>query len=216
MMREITWLEGGVAPAGKILAVGRNYAAHAAEMKAAAEPVVFSKPGTSLVLPGEPVRLPRNRGEIHYELEIVAHLGSGGTDLTPAAAAGCVDGYGLGLDLTLRTLQAEAKKKGAPWTLTKGFDHSFPVSPFLHAAAVAKPEDLRFELLLDGELRQKGWSGDMLHSVPELLAYLSSWITLEPGDLILTGTPEGVGPVIPGQTARMRLLDHFDCDVSFV
>ena len=215
-MREIPWTDGSRHPVGKILCVGRNYADHAKEMNAPAEPVVFLKPATAVVPPGNPVRLPRDRGAVHFEAELVAQLVAGGTGLDAAAAAACVGAYGLGLDLTLRDVQAKAKEKGQPWALAKGFDGSLPVTEFVPAAEVVDPGALTFRLLLDGEVRQEGRAADMLLGVGELLAYMSTWITLEPGDLILTGTPAGVGPVEPGRTARLELSTGLAGEIRFV
>jgi 2-keto-4-pentenoate hydratase/2-oxohepta-3-ene-1,7-dioic acid hydratase in catechol pathway len=214
----VKWLpvEGGDAVAvGKILAVGRNYADHAAEMNAPAEPVVFMKPGTAVRLPGEEVLLPRNRGAVHHEIELVASLRDGGSNVSEQDAARMIGAYGLGLDLTLRDVQGRAKAKGGPWTLAKGFDGSLPLSPFLAAEAVVDPAALRFRLLVNGGIRQEGRASDMLLSIPAIIAFISSWITLEPGDLILSGTPAGVGPVEPGDEAVMVLEDRFEARVRF-
>ncbi len=192
-------------PVGKILAVGRNYADHAAEMQAPADPVIFMKPTTALRLPGEDVVLPRDRGSVHHEVEILVALSRGGTHLTEAEAARAVGAYGIGLDLTLRDVQAAAKAKGLPWTLAKGFDGALPVSEFVPAARIPEPRDLRFRLELNGTLRQEGRAVDMVLSVPALLAFISTWITLEPGDLVLTGTPAGVGPIVAGDEAHIVL-----------
>jgi acylpyruvate hydrolase len=192
-------------PVGKILAVGRNYADHAAEMQAPADPVIFMKPATALRLPGEAVVLPRDRGSVHFEVEILVALAHGGTRLTEKAAAAAIGAYGIGLDLTLRDVQAAAKAKGLPWTLAKGFDGALPVSEFVPAARIPDPSGLRFRLEVNGTLRQVGHAADMVLSVPALLAYISTWITLEPGDLVLTGTPAGVGPVVAGDEAHMTL-----------
>jgi len=208
--------DGQEKPVGKILAVGRNYAAHAAEMHAPAEPVVFMKPGTAIRLPGEPVSLPRERGEVHHEIEIAIWLRTGGTGLTREAAGRCIGAYGLVLDLTLRDVQAEAKRAGRPWTLAKGFDASLPTGVFVSAGSVAEPEGLEFTWSVAGELRQAGRARDMLLAPAALLAFISSWITLEPGDLVLTGTPEGVGPVVPGDRGVMNLAGWNETEVVFV
>jgi len=192
-------------PTGKILAVGRNYADHAREMQAPAEPVIFMKPLTALRFPGEEVALPRDRGSVHHELELVVLLGSGGSRLAPAEASGRVAAYGLGLDLTLRDVQARAKAAGGPWTLAKGFDGALPLGPLVPAARIADPTALAFHLEVNGEVRQRGKAADMLLPVADLLAYISGWITLEAGDLVLTGTPSGVGPLVPGDEALMVL-----------
>ncbi len=206
----------GLARIGKILAVGRNYADHAAEMKAPAEPVIFMKPATAIRVPGEPVALPRDRGSVHHELELVVALREGGTGLDPEAARSRVGAYALGLDLTLRDVQARAKAQGRPWTLAKGFDGALPLSRFLPAEEIGDPAALTFSLRVNGEERQRGRAADMLLPVGELLAYISEWITLEPGDLVLTGTPAGVGPVVPGDEAEMILDGFFTAPVRFV
>lgn len=217
MPRLIPVTGGGAWPVNKILAVGRNYADHAREMNAPAEPVLFMKPRTALRLPGEPVALPRNRGAVHHEVELVVSLGGGGANLSEAQAAGLVRGYGLGLDLTLREVQAEAKAKGRPWETAKGFDGAFPVTPFIPAPAVTDPAALTFSLEdAGGEVRQRGCAGDMVLSVPRLLAYMSTWFTLEADDLVLTGTPAGVGPVTPGTRVRLRLDGHLESDIEFL
>ena len=203
--RRLPVIGEGSIPVGKILAVGRNYADHVAEMKASAEPVIFMKPVTTLRFPGEDVVLPRGRGEVHHEIELLVALAQGGARLTEAEAARAVGAYGIGLDLTLRDVQAAAKAKGHPWTLSKGFDGALPVSEFVAAARIPEPRDLRFRLEVNGVLRQEGRAADMVLSVPALLAYISTWITLEPGDLVLTGTPAGVGPLSVGDEAHMTL-----------
>ena len=215
MTRELSRLDGSSHPVGKILAVGRNYAAHVKEMNSRPEPVLFQKPHTSLVFPGETVRLPRDHGPVHHELELLVQLSEGGKNLNPRDAEALVGAYGLGLDLTLRQVQTEAKERGGPWTLAKGFDHSLPVPPFLAADQVGDPHQLTFSLAVDGELRQEGRVSDMVHSVGELLAWVSRWITWEPGDLLLTGTPAGVAEVLPGQTAHLTLGSLLESEIHF-
>jgi 2-keto-4-pentenoate hydratase/2-oxohepta-3-ene-1,7-dioic acid hydratase in catechol pathway len=215
LARSVPVAGGDPLPLGKILAVGRNYREHAAEMGGDAEPVVFQKPPTALRLPGEPVMLPRGRGRIHHEIEIVVALSGPAADASEAEAARAAGFYGLGLDLTLRDLQDEAKKTGRPWTLAKGFDGALPVSPLVPAGRIGDPAALVFALEVNGVVRQRGRAADMVLPVPGLLAFLSGWMTLEPGDLVLTGTPAGVGPVVPGDTARMILEGFLDTVVRF-
>jgi 2-keto-4-pentenoate hydratase/2-oxohepta-3-ene-1,7-dioic acid hydratase in catechol pathway len=210
-------LRGGAALAlGKVLAVGRNYADHAAEMKAPAEPVIFMKPPTAVRGPGIPVELPRDRGAVHHELEVVVWLAAGGSRLDETEAEACVGAYGLGLDLTLRDVQDRAKEKRQPWTLAKGFDASLPLSEFVPASEIPDPHALDMRLLVNGSLRQQTSTSLMLLTVPRLLAYISSWITLQPGDLVLTGTPAGVGPVLPGDEAVMILEGYLEQPVRFL
>ncbi|MFN3595697.1 MAG: fumarylacetoacetate hydrolase family protein [Rubricoccaceae bacterium] len=187
---------------GKILCIGRNYAEHVREMGDVAglpaEPVVFLKPSTALVADGGEVVLPRQSSEVHHELEIVAAIGRGGRDIAEADALRHVAGYALGLDLTARDLQARAKEARGPWSIAKGFDTFAPVGPFVPARAVPDVQAVELSLFVNGERRQHGSSAQMLFPVARLVAYLSSVFTLEPGDLVFTGTPEGVGPVRDG------------------
>jgi len=195
----------------KILCIGRNYAAHAREMgaPAPAEPMVFLKPPSALVYTGGTVVLPRQSSDVHHELELVAVIGAGGKDIPEEQALAHVAGYALGLDLTARDLQAAAKAAGAPWTVAKGFDTFAPLGPVAPAGAVGDPQALEISLTINGELRQYGRTADMLFPVDRLVAYLSTVFTLEEGDLVYTGTPEGVGPVRAGdvlEATGTRLL----------
>jgi 2-keto-4-pentenoate hydratase/2-oxohepta-3-ene-1,7-dioic acid hydratase in catechol pathway len=182
-----------------IYCVGRNYAAHAREMgaapRSAGDPVVFLKPGTALVRPPGPLAFPRGVGEVHHEVELVVRVGP---DLAPDALA-------LGLDLTDRPRQAAAKKEGLPWAAAKGFRGSAAVGPFVPLGRLPALDALRFDLRVDGAVRQRGASADMLTPVPALLAWLERWFGLAPGDLVFTGTPEGVGPVRAGERLELRL-----------
>lgn len=192
---------GREVPVRKVLCVGRNYAAHADEMgeRVPGEPFFFLKPRAAVVRPdGGGLFVPRSFGLLHHEIELALLLGGGGKDLSPAGAARLVAGYGVALDLTLRDLQAEAKKKGRPWTAAKGFDSSAPVGDFVPAADVPDPRDLVIALAVNGEIRQRGSTSRMIFGPGELLARASLYMTLEEGDLLLTGTPEGVGPLEEG------------------
>ena len=189
---------------GKILCIGRNYAAHAEELgnEVPSEPLVFLKPASALVATGGTVRLPPQSEDVHHELELVAVIGTAGKDIAPEAALDHVAAYALGLDLTARDVQSRAKAKGHPWSIAKGFDTFAPLGPLASAADVGDPQALEIELTVDGETRQKGTTDRMLFPVATLVAYLSGIFTLEPGDLVYTGTPEGVGPLAPGQSLR--------------
>jgi acylpyruvate hydrolase len=194
---------------GKILAVGRNYAAHNREMghERPVPPVVFLKPPSALVGDGGTVRLPRGLGAIHHEVELVAVIGARGRAITESRALDHVLGYAVGIDLTLRDLQGEAKKKGEPWDLAKGFDGSAPVSMVVPREECGDPGDWGLSLEVNGARRQDGSTARMLHGVAALVSQVSQLITLERGDLIFTGTPEGVGPVLPGDVIEARLAD---------
>ena len=196
----LTLPDGTAVRPGKILCIGRNYAAHAAEMGAEvpAEPLVFLKPSTALVASGGTVRLPRQSQSVHHELEVVAVVGTGGRDIAEADALGHVAAYALGLDLTARDIQAAAKEKRAPWSIAKGFDTFAPLGPLTAADAVGDPQALSIRLTVNGETRQEGSTDRMLFPVARLVSFLSGVFTLEPGDLVYTGTPEGVGPIRDG------------------
>lgn len=190
----------------KIVCIGRNYAKHAAELGNAVpeEPILFLKPPSSLVASGEPIRIPTGIGSVHHEVELGVVIGERLEHATPPRTPAAIGGWCLAIDLTARDLQAAAKAEGRPWTVAKGYDTFCPVSKRLPATDV-NPRDARLELLVDGEVRQDGSTSHMIWGVPDLLAHISTIMTLEPGDLVLTGTPEGVGPIEPGQTVEARL-----------
>jgi uncharacterized protein (TIGR00369 family) len=194
---------------GKILAVGRNYADHNAEMGNATSvpPVLFLKPPSALVQDGGVVTLPTGLGQVHHEVELVVVIGRSGRAIPEAAAFDHVFGYAVGLDLTLRDLQSEAKKKGEPWDLAKGFDGSAPVSHVVPKERAGNVGALALTLDVNGVRRQDGSTAQMLHGVSQLVAYASRWITLNRGDLLFTGTPSGVGPVVAGDRLEGRLAD---------
>jgi uncharacterized protein (TIGR00369 family) len=194
---------------GKILAVGRNYADHIAEMghAPAVPPVLFLKPPSALVHDGGVVALPTGLGAVHHEVELVAVIGRAGRAIDEGAALDHVLGYAVGLDLTLRDLQNEAKKKGEPWDLAKGFDGSAPVSLVVALENAGDVSNLPISLDVNGQRRQEGSTAQMLHGVAQLVAYASRWITLERGDLLFTGTPAGVGPLVAGDRVVARLSD---------
>ncbi len=185
---------------GKLLCIGKNYAKHAAEMKSAVpdEPVVFLKPATALIGHGGAVVLPAMSREVHHEVELVAVVGRGGTDIPEADALARVAAYAVGLDMTARDLQLKAKQKGHPWSIAKGFDTFAPLGDLAPAEAVPDPQALDLRLTVNGAVRQASHTSDMVFSVATLIAYCSRIFTLEPGDLLYTGTPEGVGPVEDG------------------
>jgi len=196
--------------AGTVYALGRNYAEHAREMGAPAEPVVFLMPASSLVRgpglgPALEIAWPEGSADVHHEVELVLLLGSGGTRLTREQGESAIAAVGLGLDLTARDLQAEAKAKGQPWARSKGFPGAAPVSEFVprSALAVAWPE-IDLSLTVGGALRQSDRAASMLLDPPAIVAQLSRWFLLQPGDVVFTGTPAGVGPLAPGEEAVAR------------
>ena len=185
---------------GKILCIGRNYADHIKELgnETPERPVIFTKPASSVIGEGEDIVIPPYSGDCHHEAELALLIGKKGKDIEAADALSHVAGYGVAIDLTLRDVQAELKKKGLPWDIAKGFDTACPLSTFVQAGEVPDPQALRITLTVNGEKRQDGGTDLMIHRIPELISYLSSVFTLEPGDLVLTGTPAGVGPVKSG------------------
>lgn len=195
-------------PVRRIYCIGRNYAEHAREMGAEAprtQPMFFMKPADAVVTDGADVPYPSATQELHHELEMVVALARGGRDIAEADALACVFGYGVGLDLTRRDLQAAAKAKGHPWDAAKGFDHSAPVSALAPVSAVGHPQARRLTLEINGELRQQASTADMIFPVAAIIAELSKLWELAPGDLVFTGTPAGVGPLARGDHVRAEL-----------
>ncbi|SHF77776.1 Fumarylacetoacetate (FAA) hydrolase family protein [Modicisalibacter ilicicola DSM 19980] len=184
---------------GKVVCVGRNYAEHAKELDnpVPSAPLLFIKPATSVVMLEDAIEVPSARGEVHFETELALLIGEELTDASPQAAEKAVAGIGLALDLTLRDVQARLKEKGHPWEVAKAFDGACPLSSFVRVEGVPDWDNVTFSLDIDGERRQTGQGGDMLFAVPVLLAEMSRHFTLQPGDVVLTGTPAGVGP-LPG------------------
>jgi fumarylpyruvate hydrolase len=190
-------------PVHRIYCVGRNYAAHAREMgmdPAREPPFFFAKPADAVVANGTPVPYPPRTANLHHEIELVVAIGSGGRDIPLERALAHVFGYAVGNDLTRRDLQFAAREQGRPWDVAKGFDASAPVSAIRPAAEVGHPERAAIWLEVNGETRQRASLSEMIWSVPEIVAELSTYFELRPGDLIFTGTPEGVGPVGPGDS----------------
>ncbi|MBL7980124.1 MAG: fumarylacetoacetate hydrolase family protein [Bacteroidetes Order II. Incertae sedis bacterium] len=192
---------------GKLICIGRNYAEHAKEMQSAVptEPMIFLKPATSLVGSGGQIIIPAQSQEVHHEVELVVALLKGGKNIPVGDAFAHVSGYAVGLDMTARDLQARAKKAGAPWSVAKGFDTFAPIGDFVAAHMVPDAQDLFISLKINGEVRQKGHTADMIFSVARLVAYASTIFTLEPGDLIYTGTPEGVGAIRKGDVLEAEI-----------
>lgn len=187
----------------KIVAVGRNYAEHAKELgnavpSSATKPLLFMKPPSAYIVAGQQIEIPLGCRELHHEIELGVVISSQCKRVSEAEAMQYVGGYCLALDMTARDFQDEAKKKGHPWTLAKMFDTSLPVSPFIPLTSIPDPHDVGLWCKVNGSMRQEGNTSDMIHSIPRLLAYISDYFTLEEGDLVLTGTPSGVGPVKHG------------------
>jgi fumarylpyruvate hydrolase len=196
-------------PVSRVYCVGRNYAEHAVEMGHDPDrelPFFFAKPADAVVPKGGTLPFPTATEDLHHEIELVVALGEGGSDLSTSDALSCVFGYAVGLDMTRRDLQAEAKKAGRPWDMAKGFDRSAPISAVRPASEIGHPERGSIWLRVNDELRQEGDLNQQIWKVPETIAYLSTLVEVRPGDLIMTGTPKGVGPVSRGD----RLMGHID------
>lgn len=195
-------------PLGKIVCVGRNYAEHAKELNnpVPVTPLLFMKPATSALPLKQPMNLPQQQGSCHFETEIAVLVGDTIQALPADKISDKIAGYGIGLDLTLRTLQDELKAKGHPWEMAKAFDGACPLSAFVPASLVSHPESLGLSAHINGELRQQGFVSDMITPIFALLAYISRFFTLQAGDVVMTGTPAGVGPLQPGDALQLSLL----------
>lgn len=195
-----------VFPVRRVYCVGRNYAEHAKEMgfTGREDPFFFNKPADALlnVADGQVglMAYPPKTANLHYEIELVVALDKGGRDLTVEQAAACVWGYGIGLDMTRRDLQGEAKKQGRPWEVGKAFDQSAPVGPLHPREQVGTLDSGAISLSVNGAVKQSSDLSQMIWNVAESIAYLSGLFELKAGDIIFTGTPEGVGPVVKGDT----------------
>jgi 5-carboxymethyl-2-hydroxymuconate isomerase len=205
-------------PIGKIVCLARNYAEHARELgnETPAAPVLFMKPASSVIGDGEAVVIPSYSQECHYEVELAVLIGRECRAVSAENALEYVAGYGTAIDMTLRDVQNGLKTKGLPWEIAKGFDTACPLSDFVPASSVADPHNLRLCLSVNGEPRQDGNSSDMINRVPQIIAHISRIFTLEPGDVILTGTPAGVGQVVAGDVmvAEIEGVAHLTIPVQ--
>jgi 5-carboxymethyl-2-hydroxymuconate isomerase len=192
---------------GKILCIARNYVEHARELgnEVPASPVIFMKPSTALLADGGVFTIPAYSSNCHHEAELAVLIGTGGQSIPVDRALEHVAGYGVGIDFTLRDVQDELKKKGHPWEIAKAFDGACPLSAFAPASSVSDPGDLEVMLEVNGQVRQQGSTSLMIHSVAAIISHMSGIFTLEPGDVILTGTPAGVGAVKPGDRITTRV-----------
>ncbi len=196
-------------PVRRIYCVGRNYAAHTIEMghdPDREDPFFFQKNPDNLLTDGADFPYPVSTSDVHHEVEMAVALHRGGNDIALESALDCVWGYGVALDMTRRDLQAQCKQSGRPWEIGKAFESSAPASALVPASEIGHPAEGAIWLKVNGELRQQGDLGQMIWKVPEMIAYLSRLFTLAPGDLILSGTPAGVGPVV----RQDRLEAHVD------
>ena len=207
-----------VFPVARVFCVGRNYAEHAVEMghdPNREPPFFFMKPATAVVPNGGRLPFPVATEDLHHEIELVVAMGSGGEGIPVERALEHVYGYAVGLDMTRRDLQAQAKEAGRPWDMAKGFDQSAPMSTLRPVEAIGHPDAGAIWLRVNGELRQEGDLAQQIWKVPETIAYLSTLVELRPGDLIMTGTPAGVGRVVPGDVLEGHVDDVGDLHLEF-
>ncbi len=208
-MSDLQFVGGGRFAVRRIYCVGLNYRAHIREMGGNPDreaPFFFQKPTDAILPDGATLPYPPRTANLHHEVELVVAIGTGGVDVPVADAPSLIAGYAVGLDMTRRDLQAEAKKAGRPWDMAKGFDHSAPCGALTPAAEAQGLDHAAIWLDVNGERRQSSELSQMIWRVPEVIAELSRYMTLAPGDLIFTGTPENVGPVQRGD----RLHAHID------
>jgi len=196
-------------PVNTVFCLGNNYAGHIREMggEKPSEPVIFIKPTTALADGTHPIVLPGFSNTIHHEIELVVLVDAVPKNISVEDAKKYILAYGVGLDLTARDVQARAREKGLPWTVAKGFDGSAPVSHFIEAGETTITPDTSLRLRVNRQIRQQESIGNMIMPIPEIIAYISGIFTLRRGDLIFTGTPQGVGPLKPGDEVEAELVD---------
>ncbi|WP_439155949.1 fumarylacetoacetate hydrolase family protein [Yoonia sp.] len=197
-------------PVARIFCVGRNYAAHALEMGNEIDreaPFYFTKSAHAVLLSGHDMPYPPRTNDLHHEMELVVAIGARARDIAPGDASKVVVGYACGLDMTRRDLQAQAKDKRRPWDTGKDFENAAIIAAITPADQVGPLDGLRIALTVNGTVTQEAHLSDMIWSVPDIIADLSTLYTLQPGDLIMTGTPAGVGPVVAGDTMRGTIGD---------
>ncbi|WP_243286400.1 fumarylacetoacetate hydrolase family protein [Geothrix terrae] len=209
----------GQFPVRRVYCVGRNYADHAREMGGNPDrepPFFFGKPSDTVVPRGGDIAYPPLTSNLHHEVELVVALGGGGRDIPAEKALACVYGYAVGIDLTRRDLQAKFKDKGQPWEMAKGFDQSAPVSAVMPASRCGHPATGAIWLAVDGVDRQRGDLAQMTWNVAEVIAHLSAYVALAPGDLIFTGTPSGVGALVRGNRVTCGIEGIGDLAITLI
>lgn len=203
-------LLGFPASKGKVVCVGGNYASHVKEMGSttSVEPVLFMKPETALCDICQPVAIPKGFGEVHHEVELAVLIGTPLKQASEDYVARAVVGYAVALDLTLRELQASFKKAGQPWEKSKAFDGSCPISGFIPVAEFGDAQQVSLSLKINNQIRQLANTRDMIMPILSLISYITRFFTLRPGDIVLTGTPQGVGPVRSGDVLQVDINNH--------
>ena len=192
---------------GKIICLAQTYAKHAQEMQStpSSEPILFLKPPSAIIFNNDPIILPPQSTSVHHEVELGVVIKQKGSHITESGAMDYVYGYVLALDITARDIQSEAKKKGWPWAIPKGFNTFCPISTVVAAEDISDPHALTLTLKVNGKVRQQGSTKQLLFSISQILSYISAIMTLERGDLILTGTPEGVAEIQEGDIIEASL-----------
>ena len=206
-------------PVGRIYCVGRNYAEHAREMGHDPDrepPFFFMKPADAIVQNGTTIPFPQATTDLHHEIELVVAIGKGGADIPEARALDHVFGYAVGLDMTRRDLQGKAKEMGRPWEVGKAFEQSAPCSALVPASKIGHPTQGAVWLDVNGERKQTGDLNQMIWKVPEMISYLSGLFRLAPGDIIMSGTPAGVGAVKRGDVLKGHVDGVGDVEVRVV
>ncbi len=202
----------------KIICVGRNYRDHALELNnpVPAQPLLFMKPPSALLINNKPLYYPAHTKDLHYEVEVILKVAKNGRHIQPAFAPGYYEDIGLGIDFTARDVQSQLKKKGHPWEIAKGFDHSAVVSDFVPLRDGFDPSAIRFHLEKNGEIVQDGNTADLIFNFDFLICYISKFFKLQMGDLIFTGTPSGVGPVQIGDelVGFLENREMFSCEIK--
>ena len=196
-------------PLGKVVCVGRNYAEHAAELNnpVPTEPLLFIKPGSCTVPMNDGFAIPQDRGAVHFEAEIAVLIGKPlSRQPSEEEVRDAISGFAPALDLTLRDVQARLKEKGLPWELAKSFDGGYVLAPFVSADAVQDLRDIGIRLTIDGQVRQDGNASSMLNPIIPLIQHIAAHFSLQPGDVVSTGTPAGVGPLASGENLQIELV----------
>mgnify|MGYP000128150569 FL=1 len=199
-------------PLGKIVCVGRNYAAHAKELgnEVPKSPLLFIKPATAAVVLEAPFSIPSDMGSVHHEVEISLLITKTASSISEDDAWDCVSHVGVALDLTLREVQDKLKEKGQPWEIAKAFDGACPLSSWVPVDQIRDKNSIQIRLERNSEMKQDGYSDQMITSIPKLISYISQFFTLQAGDVILTGTPAGVGPLISGDILKATLDARYE------
>ncbi len=194
-------------PFRNIFCIGRNYVEHAQELKneVPSQPLVFLKPTSSIIFDGNEIHIPQQSQNVHHEIELAVAIDKTGKDIAKENALDYIGGFGIGIDVTARDIQQKAKEKGHPWSVAKGFDTFAPLSTFVEQKELPNPQNAELQLSVNGETRQSDNTELMIFTVADLIHYLSTVFTLQPGDIILTGTPKGVSPIVSGDVIKASL-----------